>query len=195
VPRAGLTPAKVIAEAADVADAEGWDALSLATVAARLGVKLPSLYKHVASVAALRQGVAGLATRELADAMADAALGRAQGDALTAVAHAYRDYARRHPGRYAATVAAPRADAAEHLAAADAAVRAVSATVAGYGLVPEDQIHAIRAVRAALHGFVSLEAGGGFGLPLDIDVSFDRLVAGLNATISRWAAGAAGAAI
>lgn len=194
MPRAGLTPGKVIAEAADVADAGGWDALSLAAVAARFGVKLPSLYKHVASVAALREGVATLATRELADAMSDAALGRAQGDALTAVAHAYRDYAKRHPGRYAATVAAPRDDATEHLAAAATAVRVVSATIAGYGLAGEDAIHAIRAVRAALHGFVSLEVGGGFGLPEDVGVSFDRLVNGLSITITCWAAGDEGAA-
>lgn len=187
MPRAGLTSAKVVAEAADVADEGGWDALSLATVATRLGVKLPSLYKHVASVAALRAAVAALATRELAEVMADAALGRATGDALTAVAHSYRAYATGHPGRYAATIAAPSDDVPDHAVAAAAALRVVSATIAGYGLAPRDEVHAIRAVRSALHGFVALEAGGGFGLPEDVDVSFDRLVAGLDASIARWA--------
>ena len=31
-------------------------------------------------------------------------------------------------------------------------------------------------LRSALHGFVSLETSGGFGLPVNIDHSFDRLV-------------------
>ena len=33
------------------------------------------------------------------------------------------------------------------------------------------------AVRSALHGFVALEAAGGFELPVDLETSFDRLVA------------------
>jgi len=39
-----------------------------------------------------------------------------------------------------------------------------------------DAIHAARAVRSALHGFVSLEAAGGFGLSEDVDESYARLV-------------------
>ena len=42
-------------------------------------------------------------------------------------------------------------------------------------------VHAVRTVRSALHGFVALEAAGGFGLPVDLDASFDRLVATLAA--------------
>jgi hypothetical protein len=43
-------------------------------------------------------------------------------------------------------------------------------------LTGEEAVHATRAVRAALHGFISLEASGGFALPLGIGESFDRLV-------------------
>jgi Tetracyclin repressor-like, C-terminal domain len=32
-------------------------------------------------------------------------------------------------------------------------------------------VHATRAVRSALHGFVTLEAEGGFGLSQDVEVS------------------------
>ena len=45
-----------------------------------------------------------------------------------------------------------------------------------YDLGGDDAIDAIRALRSMLHGFVSLEAGGGFGLPVDIERSFGRLV-------------------
>jgi hypothetical protein len=40
-------------------------------------------------------------------------------------------------------------------------------------------VHAARAFRSAVHGFVVLEAAGGFGIPVDLDDSFDRLLATL----------------
>jgi len=52
----------------------------------------------------------------------------------------------------------------------------VRAVLAGYGLEGDDALHATRGLRSLLHGFVSLETGGGFGLPLDLDESFRRLL-------------------
>jgi AcrR family transcriptional regulator len=46
----------------------------------------------------------------------------------------------------------------------------------GWDLEGDDAIHAVRVVRSALHGFVALELSGGFGLPLDLDDSYERLV-------------------
>ena len=40
-------------------------------------------------------------------------------------------------------------------------------------------IHAIRALRSTVHGFAALEIAGGFGIPLDVDKSFDWLVSAL----------------
>lgn len=37
-------------------------------------------------------------------------------------------------------------------------------------------IHAVRGLRSIVHGFATLEAGGGFGMPLDRDESFLRLL-------------------
>ena len=54
------------------------------------------------------------------------------------------------------------------------------AVLRGYGLDGDDAIHAVRIVRAALHGFVALEIGGGFGLPLALDETFERLIAVLD---------------
>lgn len=179
MPRAGLSPAAVVAAAADLADANGLDAVTLAAVAGAVGVRTPSLYNHVGGLDDVRRGVALTALRELGDALRDAAVGRAGDDALVALAHAYRAYAREHPGRYAATERAPAA-ADEELATAGArAVDALLAVLRGYGLDSDDAIHAARAVRSALHGFVALEAGGGFGIPVGVDESFDRMVAAL----------------
>ncbi len=56
----------------------------------------------------------------------------------------------------------------------------------GYELRDDDAIDATRSLRSALHGFVTLETGGGFGLPVDIDRSFDRLVRGVVTALSSW---------
>ena len=64
-------------------------------------------------------------------------------------------------------------------AAAQGAVDVVLAVLRGYGLEGDDAIHAARAVRSALHGFVALEAAGGFGIPVDLDESYARMVRAL----------------
>jgi hypothetical protein len=47
-------------------------------------------------------------------------------------------------------------------------------------------IDAVRMLRAALHGFVALEAAGGFGLPQSVDGTFTRLVDSLHIAWSTW---------
>ena len=187
MPRAGLSRAAVVGAAAELADEVGWERLTLAALAARLGVRLPSLYKHIDSLDGLRRDVAVLAVGELGAAVGGAAIGRAGGAALRPVAAAYREYALHHPGRYAATVRAPAAADAEHIAAAETVLRVVLAVLSGYGLAGDDAIDAARALRSALHGFATLEAGGGFGMPVDVDRSYTRLVDGFDTALTTWA--------
>ena len=107
MPRAGLGPDAVVDGAAALADAEGLEAVTLARLAADLGVRAPSLYAHVGGLPDLRRRLAARGARELGAALQAAAAGRARGDALAAVAGAYRRYARAHPGTYAAAQRAP----------------------------------------------------------------------------------------
>ena len=52
------------------------------------------------------------------------------------------------------------------------------------GLEGDELIHAVRALRSAVHGFAAIEAAGGFGLAVDPDASFRRLVGALAAGIA-----------
>jgi AcrR family transcriptional regulator len=180
VARRGLDPDQVIDAAIAIADEDGLDAVTLARVAAALGVRSPSLYNHVDGRDGLVRGIATRATTELATALRRAATGRAGADAIAAVAQAQRDYALAHPGRYAATVAAPAPGDNAHQEAAADAVDVITSVLAGSGLEGDDVIHAARALRSAVHGFAALEASGGFGLDVDRDVSFQRLVDALT---------------
>lgn len=186
MPRAGLSRAVVVAEAARVADEVGLERLTLAAVAGRLGVRLPSLYKHIAGLEALQVHLAAAAGRELAVELSAATVGRSKGDALLAMAHAYRAFALRRPGAYAATLRAPEDGDEEHQAAAMAVLQVVLSVLAGFGLEGEDAIDAVRGLRALLHGFVAIEAAGGFKLPQDLDRSYQRLVQAYADTLSTW---------
>jgi AcrR family transcriptional regulator len=180
MPRVGLDADAVVAAAAELVDAEGLHELTLARLAERLGVRPPSLYAHVGGVADLRTRLAVRGARELTAALQAAAAGRARADALHAVADAYRAYAHAHPGTYAAMQRAPGQGEPEAAAAAAALIDVLAAVLRGYQLHNDDSIHGVRMVRAALHGFVSLEREGGFAMPIDLEESYRRLVETLD---------------
>lgn len=175
--KAGLSKDDVVQAAAEIADHSGLDALTLAAVAARLGVRSPSLYSHVDGVAGLERELALRVARELATALEAAADGRRGLDALRPVAAAYRRFAHEHPGRYAAAQRAVRPGEDDELYGALArAVAPVVRALEEAGVEPADRIHLARAIRSALHGYVMLESAGGFGMPESVDESFRRLV-------------------
>ena len=174
--RAGLDTDAVVAAASQLADADGLEAVTLARLAAILGVRSPSLYAHIDGLADLTRRLAVRGARELAAELQKAVAGRSGSDALGAMADAYRAYARAHPGTYAALQRAPAREDTQAAVAASGVVEVVLAVLRGYDLVGDDAIHATRIIRAALHGFVTLETEGGFAIPLALDDSFARLV-------------------
>ncbi len=186
--RAGLNQTLVVEEAEQIADELGLHRLTLTLLAARVGVRQPSLYKHIDGLPGLHRRITIRGKLELADVLARAAVGRSRGEAVAAMAHAYRQWARAHPGRYAAVQSAPTPDDQDDDLASRAVVGVLADVLAGYDLTGNDSIDAIRFVRAALHGFVSLEAPGigAFALPVDIDRSFDRLVHAVVISLKDW---------
>lgn len=174
--RAGLSRAVIVETAAAVADEVGFDGLTMGLVAGRLGVRTPSLYRHIGSLDALRRGVAMHVAREIGEVAARSAVGRSGRDAVHAFADAYRRWVLDHPGRYAASVRAPDPGDEEHRRVGDESVRVLLDVLAGLGLRGADGVDAARALRAAIHGFTSLESAGGFGLPCDVDRSYRFLV-------------------
>jgi AcrR family transcriptional regulator len=177
MPRAGLDAAVVTEAAAALADEIGLAQLSMSVVAERLGVKAPSLYKHVDSLPDLHRRIAILAATELGDDLRDAMQGRAGGDALAAAAQTVRASVQQHPGRYTATVGIRPTGPDDPLAVAlERTLASFAAALRGYGLDPAQEIHALRMLRSVLHGFATLEAAGGFQYGTDVDESFRWMV-------------------
>lgn len=176
MPRAGLTPDAVIDAAAAIADKDGLEAVTLARLAAGLGVRSPSLYKHVDGLDAVHRALAVRGVEEANRRIQRATIGKARDDALFALAHAYWQFARERPGLYAASLRAARPGEKDIAAAGETLLGTVISVLSGYGVTGNDALHATRGLRAIIHGFVSLDAAGGFRLKLDLNESFDRLL-------------------
>lgn len=173
----GLTLDQVVEAAADIADRDGLDALSLASLASTLGVKSPSLYNHVKGLAGLRRQLAIHASGLLQADLAAGVEGLEGIEALRAIAWQLRSFAHRHPGLNDTFLPAPAPDEDPELAAALAEpVEVIASVLSGMHVDPGVVIPLIRALRASVHGFVDLELRGGFGLPNDIDDSFTATI-------------------
>lgn len=175
--RRRLNRQAVITQAADMADSAGSAAaVSLTALAATLDVRPPSLYNHIAGLDDLQQGLTLFGLRQLIAALRQAALGLVGEAAVLAMADAYRRFAHAHPGLYPLTIRAPEPDETELAALAQELLQMLLLVMASLGLQGDDAVHAIRGLRAVLHGFVSLEAAAGYKMALDQEESFQRTV-------------------
>lgn len=171
-----LSAELVIRTAGEIADEQGIDALTLTTVAKRLGTSQPALYRHVDSFDDLIRSL-GLKAREmLAQRLTESAVGVAGEDAVRAVGLAWRKMVADHPGLYAATDRYPCAGDQELEAAVDRVIRTLQMALIDFDLAPDREVHVARTMRSAFHGFSHLEAGDGHPLEQDLDDSFDHLI-------------------
>ena len=184
--RAGLTPDRITAAAADLADEIGFENVTLSAVARRFGVKDASLYSHLQNLQDLRTRMAFLAGGELIDRIAAAVAGRAGKDALAAFADAYREFALERPGRYAATQI--RID--QSLIADSPELRRTAeityGMLRGYGLEEPDLTDAVRLLRSTFHGYCALEATEGFGAPREVRRSWEKAIDALHIALEHW---------
>ncbi|MET7476934.1 WHG domain-containing protein [Streptomyces sp. NPDC005648] len=184
--RAGLTPDRITAAAADLADEIGFENVTLSALARRFGVRDASLYSHIRNLQDLRTRMAFLAGGELIDRIATAVAGRAGKDALTAFADAYREFALTRPGRYAATQI--RID--QSLIADSPELRRTAEITYGmlraYGLQEPDLTDAVRLLRSTFHGYCALEATGGFGAAREVRRSWEKAVDALHIALEHW---------
>jgi len=169
----------VIKTAAALLEEGGADAMNLTLLADKLGIRTPSLYNHIDGLDGLHRDLTLMSARNLADRMEQAAIGRSGHQAILAIAQAYRNYIKSAPALYQNSLRAsgnlaqkdPELEALE-----ERTVRVVLVVVESFGLRGNDAIHAVRGLRSLIHGFASLEVAGGFGMPLDCDESFRRLL-------------------
>lgn len=178
--RAKLDTATVVQTAVALIEAEGLEALSLGRLAKELDVQTPSLYNHIDGLPGLNRALALRSMRELGEVMGNAAIGRSGVDAVLVLAEAYRAYVKAHTGLYMTGIRSSGLQTpidAELQTAQERVVQIALAVMSSFDLQGQDALHAVRGLRSIVHGFATLEVAGGFGLPLDCDESFRRLIA------------------
>ncbi|TFC04076.1 TetR/AcrR family transcriptional regulator [Cryobacterium adonitolivorans] len=184
--RPGLTEARLVQAAAELADESGLPAVTLSALARRFDVRPASIYSHLGGLDDLLDLTAAFALQELANALAEALPGKAGRGALFAFADAHRDYATAHPGRWQAAQRRVSPEAAAR-SAGGVIARSARAIMSGYGLTPDDEVHAVRLLGSAINGFVALEAGGGFDHSVPpATVSWTRVLDAIDTSLRNW---------
>jgi AcrR family transcriptional regulator len=166
----------VVQVAIEIADADGFEAVTLAGIARKLNIRIPSLYNYISSLQGLRREMTLWGLLQLGECLRRAAVGKASDEAVFSLADAYRAFAHTHPGIYSATLRAVDPGQSDLAAAAQEILDILIAVLQSYGFSADEALHAIRGLRSVLHGFVDLETAGGFGMPLSRDESFRRLI-------------------
>lgn len=168
------TNEEVVAAAREILESAGPSGLTMQAVAARVGVRAPSLYKRFRDRVALLTAVVAVTVEELAGRLEAAA------PDLTRLAAAYRDFAHERPEAFR-LIFTPYAQQ-DALRRSAAPVLRAAAVLVG----EEDALAAARLFTAWATGFLQMELAGAFRLGGDVDEAFDygveRVRDGLAAT-------------
>ena len=179
-----VTAEALTAAARAIAERDGIDAVTISAVAAAVGVRPPSLYKHVAHRHDLLRLVADDAARELGDDVA--ALVGSSADptvVLTGMARAVRTFSARSPRSAGLLFSAPSPEAGP--APESMAPLIASLLSAVQAAAPGDPLPAARTLTAWVYGFCTMEQAGGFQLGGDVDEAFEFGLATLVGALIR----------
>ena len=186
-----LSADQVFAAAERIVDDHGVDGLTIAALAAALGVRGPSLYSHVSGLDEVKAAVQARTMAQLSDVLRDAAMGRAAGDAMRAQCHAWRAYALANVNRYLAMTQSP-GDPEIFLEASAGADVATRASLRAFDFSADEEAAAQFGLFATVHGFVSLELTEVFTTqfrPGTIDAVFAETVDRVVGSFEQAAAG------
>lgn len=173
-----LTRDDVVVTAITLLRNEGPDALGINRVARELGIKPPSLYHHVTNNEDLHRAVALAGWKQLDQSFQDVVQGTSDpSQKLRLAARAYRAFALANPALYTLmSTMAFSPTSPDFGPIAQRMIGGFRQVIEPQGIKPEQVVHAMRTVRAALHGFVLLELAGQYGLPESVDESFDFML-------------------
>ncbi|EKQ51475.1 MULTISPECIES: TetR-like C-terminal domain-containing protein [unclassified Clostridium] len=172
----GITQENILQAAAEIADANGLNEVTLAELAKKLQIRTPSLYNHIDGLQQLRKKLSIYSMEQLYNDLVQSSIGISGDDAIRALSKAYLSFARIHPGLYESTFSLSDSNDIEVQKAANKIVDLVVRILNAYELDEESALHVTRGLRSILHGFSSLEQKGGFELSLNIDISFQLLM-------------------
>lgn len=167
-----------------MANETGIEKLSLKTLAARLGVKSPSLYNHVDGLDDLKRQVMLYGWKEMEDRMIQAVIGVTGYDAVRAMCHAFHKYATENQGVFSAMLWFNQFEDEQTLETASRMTSIFFKITDSLNISQENCCHLVRMFRGFLEGFALLENHHAFGNEQPIEESFhlavDILIKGMK---------------
>jgi AcrR family transcriptional regulator len=171
-PRVGLNQEIITNKALEIADREGMEAVTMATLAKELTIKPPSLYNHFKGLTEIKQALAIKALKLFYQHLKTASLHTTEGsETIQAIGKAYIEFATQHPGLYEAVLTAADPSSKNVQIAEEAIVDLTKEALSVYPLNEKEMIHSVRGLRSILHGLVELKRKGGFKLQVDLEES------------------------
>jgi len=161
---------EIVAVARRLLEAGGPDAVTMRAIADELGIRAPSLYKHIADKHELEVAIMADCFAEQAEVFAAAVTGA--DDPVRAIGTAYRRWALDHPHLYRLMTDGPLPRADLPAGVEDAAAAPLVEAVGG-------NADRARAVWAFAHGMVSLELAHRFPPDADLDQAWATGLAGI----------------
>lgn len=169
----GLDKKVILDTATRMADEEGIANVTLKSLAEKLGVKSPSLYKHISGLDELNKELMLYGWNLLEKEIMKATIGKAKDDAIIAFCYTFRNFVASHRGLFEAMQWYNMYQTNEHLQATEGLVSVLFQVLDAYDLMEEQKVHVVRMLRGFLQGFSMIESHNGFGNPLSIEDTFN----------------------
>jgi AcrR family transcriptional regulator len=163
---------EIIRTAQQLLETQGLENLSMQSLATALGVRAPSLYKHIENKSQLVKAVLEAVMIELGETLSTVAKGQNLEDDLRAMMMAYRTFAHQHPTLYPLLYSQLVSEMQPDVKVSTIAVAPLLHTIAQW-VNSEQSLSAARVVVAFTHGFVSMELTGAFRLGGNVEDAFE----------------------
>lgn len=182
----GLNKNAIIVAAVKIADANGLANITLKELATELGVKSPSLYKHIpGGLSELYEEIMVYGWSLVDNEIMRSAVGKSKDDAIRAICYAFRNTVVQHPGVFESLQWHNSYTSDLNKQATKSIISSLYQVLEAYNMSEEQMLHILRILRGFVQGFANIEAHGGFGDPIPADDSFDFaiqiIINGINA--------------
>jgi len=182
----GLTRDLIMQKAISLINDSGYKNISFTAISESFQVKPPAMFKHFKNLEELKESLTLYGIKKLKQNLQNSVIGESAEPALRALCKAYRNFARTNSGLYLAIQPSYFNSNKEIEREAIALMEIIIRVIKGFSIAAENIIHLLRIVRSSLHGFVVLEIEFGFGMPGNIDISFDHQVDALIAMVKTF---------
>lgn len=160
-----VTKSTIIQTAADIADKEGLQNVSLKVIAEALEIRTPSFYNHIKNMDELLREVAHNGMRSMNARMVKAAIGHVGDRALKIVSTEYLNYMIEHPGVYEIIQWANWNGTEETAAIYNEYISLLNAFIIPYNLEIESSREVLNMITGFIHGYTTLQLRYAFSNP------------------------------